>query len=710
MEEPKSLDSLFKEKIFRIPDYQRGYAWQHDQLKDFWEDLVNLSGERSHYTGVLTLKQIVPKDVNESDKEYWLVDDHSYRVYHIVDGQQRLTTFILFLQALVEFIGKLPENEDKSDTHIYITDSLNMEELQRKYLFKVKPTGDRFRTYKFGYTKDNPSYEYLRFRILGENGGGSVRETFYTLNLSYAKTYFSKQFQELHRQEGMVGLQEVYKKLTKRFLFNEYIIKDEFDVFVSFETMNNRGKKLSDLELLKNRLIYLTTLYNDQELDLASRESLRHDINGAWKEVYHQLGRNKSRPLNDDDFLRAHWTMFFKYSRQTGRDYIRFLLDEQFTPKKVHKKIEQEVAIASPREVRSELDFDEIEEDVEESTSEPATVSSAQLDPKEISDFVISLKESAAHWFNSFYPDLATTMSAEEQRWLESLNRVGMIYFRPLVMAILKNEPDAGERIKIFKKIERFIFLVFRVNAVRGNYRSSEFYNAARALDRGEITLNEIAQKLDERLSYSINEDGSFRIDEFSYLLRKKFENGSGYYGWSGLRYFLYEYELNLLSQSRQKKVDWNDLLKTESDKISIEHIYPQTQTAEWEIVFAGLLPGLRPRYGASLGNLILLSAQINSSLQNDSFENKKLAKFDSAGRKTRNGYADGSHSEIEVSQIQTWGPDQIKARGMKLLGFMEERWDFKFKNEAEREKLLFLDDEEKSAPVAADEDFAQES
>jgi len=58
MKEPKSLDSLFKEKMFRIPDYQRGYAWRHEQLKDFWEDLVNLAEGRSHYTGVLTLKQI----------------------------------------------------------------------------------------------------------------------------------------------------------------------------------------------------------------------------------------------------------------------------------------------------------------------------------------------------------------------------------------------------------------------------------------------------------------------------------------------------------------------------------------------------------------------------------------------------------------------------------------------------------------------------
>lgn len=70
MEEPKSLDSIFKQKVFRIPDYQRGYAWQKEQFKDFWEDLVNLSDGRSHYTGVLTLKQVPTSEISHSDKEY----------------------------------------------------------------------------------------------------------------------------------------------------------------------------------------------------------------------------------------------------------------------------------------------------------------------------------------------------------------------------------------------------------------------------------------------------------------------------------------------------------------------------------------------------------------------------------------------------------------------------------------------------------------
>jgi uncharacterized protein with ParB-like and HNH nuclease domain len=165
--------------------------------------------------------------------------------------------------------------------------------------------------------------------------------------------------------------------------------------------MNNRGKKLSDLELLKNRLIYLTTLYNDEELDAASRKNLRETINDAWKEVYRQLGRNKARPLNDDDFLRAHWTMYFKYSRKTGRDYIRFLLDEQFTPKKVHKKIEREVLLETPEEMRSEQGIEDAEDDNGDSAEDVTIKSLAQLRPTEIRDFVNSLKESAVQFILS---------------------------------------------------------------------------------------------------------------------------------------------------------------------------------------------------------------------------------------------------------------------------------------------------------------------
>ena len=693
MDEPKPLDSLFKEKIFRIPDYQRGYAWLKSQLKDFWEDLINLSDNRSHYTGVLTLKQVDDREVKETDKEYWLVEDHSYKVYHIVDGQQRLTTFVIFFQAFIDFVKQLPENSGKSDSEIFITESLSISEIVKKYIYKSKPTGDQFRTFKFGYSVDNPSYKYLRYRIFNEPGAGTIEETFYTLNLKNAKHFFSEQFKELYSQEGLKGLQDVYKKLTKRFLFNEYAIKDEFDVFVAFETMNNRGKRLSDLELLKNRLIYLTTLYPDNELEADERKSLRDDINEAWTVVYHQLGRNSKRPLNDDDFLKAHWIMYFKYSRKRGNDYIKYLLDEQFSPHKVHKKIIREVALDLPEEQRADYEQDETEFENGDAELETTTVSSALLQPKEISDYVKSLKESAVHWFNSHYPHLATELTEEERDALDRLNRIGMGYFRPLVMALLKSESNLENRIEVFNEIERFIFIVFRLCQIRGNYRDSEFYIAAREFDQDEIKSNDIISKLQERAGFAFNEDGSFLIKYFDDYLYKKFNNGDkpGYYGWYGLRYFLYEYELSLLSESRQKKVNWEDLLKTPKDKISIEHIFPQTPSEVWKEKFSEIPAERYSYFNGSLGNLLLLSMSINSSLQNDSFKDKKNPKYNESGKKLRNGYSDGSHSEIQVSENSMWTASEIRERGLTLLGFLEDRWKIPFRNDGEKEKLLFL-------------------
>ncbi len=144
--------------------------------------------------------------------------------------------------------------------------------------------------------------------------------------------------------------------------------------------------------------------------------------------------------------------------------------------------------------------------------------------------------------------------------------------------------------------------------------------------------------------------------------------------------------------------------MKSERDRISIEHVYPQTETDDWATVFKDIEPERRHYYKGSLGNLLLLSGSINSSLQNDSFANKKKAKYN-GDRKIRNGYSDGSHSEIEVSQQEKWGPDEIRERGLKLLDFMERRWNFSFESDDAKEELLFLrleeedeDDRESSA------------
>lgn len=44
-----SISKIFTEKLLRIPDYQRGYAWTDKQLKDYWNDLNQLEAGKNQY-------------------------------------------------------------------------------------------------------------------------------------------------------------------------------------------------------------------------------------------------------------------------------------------------------------------------------------------------------------------------------------------------------------------------------------------------------------------------------------------------------------------------------------------------------------------------------------------------------------------------------------------------------------------------------------
>lgn len=477
-------------------------------------------------------------------------------------------------------------------------------------------------------------------------------------------------------------------------MFNLYEISNDFDVFVAFETMNNRGKKLSNLELLKNRLIYLTTLYDEHELKQDEKEVLREKINDSWKEVYYQLGKNKKSPLHDDEFLTAHWIMYFKYKRVTGNEYIKFLLYEHFIPQNILKKIEVNLDEIEEIEETEEFFEDEIEEG---NGMDSKIILQAKLSPKELENYVLNLKSSAGHWYNTWFPVNNKGLNQEESIWLDKLNRIGMLYFRPLITAsFLSKKVTSDDRVRMFKEIERFIFIIFRLNRFFSTYRNSEFYGYARLLLNSEISIDEIINKLHENLNewfLSNPENGEKFIEEkhFKVYMERLFKKNKGYYSWNGLRYFLYEYELAKVKERGNQKIDWKLFVKNEKDKVSIEHIFPQTPNlSDWKL-FKNISEEDFKYFQGSIGNLVPLSQSINSSLQNDSFENKKKTKSDDKGNKIREGYNNGSHSEIEVSQYENWSPDTIKERGLKLLSFMEERWNFKFKNEEVKKELLFL-------------------
>ena len=666
--ELQSLSVLFQNRLFRIPDYQRGYAWRHEQLADFWEDLLNLHEDRYHYTGLLSLKAAGRESIENFAKVEWLPS--GYKLFHVVDGQQRLTTFSILMFEITSFVRGLPENDGKKDDEIVLGDE-TLKQIRDKYIVRYRPSKelDIVKTYLVGYEIDNPSADYLKYKVFEEPFGGTVIETYYTKNLKNAKNFFTDNLQTLFESEGIDGIERLYRKLTLRLMFNLHEIEDDYDVFVAFETMNNRGKKLTNLELLKNRLIYLTTLFDDGQLDSTDKEQLRKNINDAWKEVYYRLGRNQNAPLSDDEFLRAHWITYFRYSRKGGDDYIRFLLGK-FSAKNVFEKH------APVQENDDAVLMSDIEVGADDETPEVQTETEIQLvsklTPKEISDYVNSLKSLAKYWYYSFFP-YDSGFSNDEIVWIDKLNRIGIGYFRPLVVAALSTKKDITpeERIVLFKSIERFIFVSFRLGGFQSNYQSSVYYNKSRDVLSGNASLVSIS----EDLNSTVDNDMASAIKAFTARTNRRFDSGEGFYGWRDLRYFLYEYEYEKAVRNNIQKVDWSMFTRVEKDKVTIEHILPQTPTKwYWRNTYRMFSENEIKQLSASLGNLLPLSQSINSSLQNDSFQDKKNPT--TSGRR---GYINGSHSEIEVAQEDDWTAQNIFNRGLSLLNFMEKRWQLQF-------------------------------
>ena len=500
--ELQPLSLLFQNRLFRIPDYQRGYAWQQSQLADFWDDLINLQQDRYHYTGLLSLKSLGRKETKDWGSDLWMVDK-GFKACHIVDGQQRLTTFVILLNEIICFVRELDENKGKKDDEIVLGYD-TLKDVVAKYIYQSRPPMNQITTYLFGYEVDNPSADYLRYKIFGEPYSGTVNETYYTKNLKFAKSFFRENLTALYENEGIEGINNLYLKLTLKLMFNIHEIDDDYDVFVAFETMNNRGKKLTNLELLKNRLIYLTTLYSDEKFDEMEKSHLRKQINDAWKEVYFQLGRNENVPLSDDDFLRAHWTIYFAYSRRKGDDYIRFLLNK-FSAKNIFEK--KTVLMSElPDGYVMDTDYEE-EDDVGDTETE--TIEVSKLAPTEIADYVNSLKNMAKYWYDTFFPAQSENLTKEEQIWIDKLNRIGIGHFRPLVTVIIsRRDFSPEERITAFKAIERFIFICFRLGNFNASFCSSEYYRASRSLYLNERTLEDlvadIVETTDANIEYAI--------------------------------------------------------------------------------------------------------------------------------------------------------------------------------------------------------------
>jgi len=273
-----SFDELITQRLFRIPDYQRGYAWTEVQLKDFWEDVRSLREGQQHYTGAITTERVAQNslerwaDESESlassnwhdpnaDHPHILNADSTITPLYIVDGQQRLLTIAIFLTAACD-------SNLLGESH---TQRLRSQYLIRLLANDLIPV--------IGYEPHVPSHSYLRSTIY-DNTKSEEPHTAYTAALEKAKEFFINEISELSRDE----LEQYIEKVTQSLVFNYQQLPAALNSYMVFETMNNRGRPLTTLELLKNRILSLIPHFPD--FSTSSQNNLHATIHETWKHIY----------------------------------------------------------------------------------------------------------------------------------------------------------------------------------------------------------------------------------------------------------------------------------------------------------------------------------------------------------------------------------------------------------------------------------------
>ncbi len=423
-------------------------------------------------------------------------------------------------------------------------------------------------------------------------------------------------------------------------------------MFVTFETMNNRGKKLSNLELLKNRLIYISTKY--KTIPDTFRTLLRNKINDAWRFVYHYLGKNKDNPLKDDDFLNDHFSIYFneaevqmdiikeylKESRLITRDDIIqiFLLEKIFSP------------------------------------------SVSDLNHEKINNYVDSLKRSVEVWYYLYNPTENNSLNETEKLYLERLYRLQYFQTWPFLLALYTADNiSLDKKEEVLELFERIGFITVLQNYRISMAKSEKHLALAKKLLSKKATIDELIKELLDSLT-----DLEKRIDTKGFL-SDLFSN-KGFYRWEGIRFFLFEYDLDLRSKSKtvKKKINWLDYISEQEDFTSIEHIIPQKYELHWKDVLSNYKPKEKEVVINSIGNLLPLSIPKNSSLKNKSFQDKIGIENSTVG------YRYGCYAENEITMFKDWTVKHIIYRGIKLLKFLERRWKINIAN-SDKERISIL-------------------
>jgi uncharacterized protein with ParB-like and HNH nuclease domain len=496
-----TLKQVFDEgkRSFRIPAYQRGYSWEEDQRKDLLKDIeYGMSGDYSHYTGTLVAVK----------KSSIIQDNEHFETFEIVDGQQRLTTLIILLSCMAHAFKRV--------------DTTAPEDLRRYFIEDGSEHGNTHRKFILSDEQDNLFWEKVDESDFDSSGKIKNKGD---QNIVDAFDQFAKWFQE---PKNGTSLSEIYEYVTNRLGFLMYAPDDTKEIGIMFEVINNRGKPLSELEKVKNYLMYYSEKNDIQDLKTVVKDK--------WPEILGHLN-SCNHTSNDDEngFLRNCWVVF-QDSNKNKSFYVYDNLKDQF----------------------------------------PTTGGNWER----LIEFVAFLEESA-HTYRKLYT--REDVNEEEKKCFTRLgNQPVLASVLPLILAIFNRETEISTRVPLLRLIEKLNFRFYgtgiasRADSGQGALfkLAHDFYNHHSKTREDGVLVN--ASWLEERLRGFINNNANDQKLIKNLTLDK--DEAGDYYSWSWLKYFLASYEGNLERKEKRAETLEEKLAKRDpqnpNDFYHLEHIW----------------------------------------------------------------------------------------------------------------------------------------
>lgn len=261
-------------RIFNIPIYQRAYSWKHENLNDFLTDIINQQPNRPYFYGTFLFH------LNGQRGDFKIID--------IVDGQQRLTTFLLFMSELLKVLNDKKSNKiSKRTERIFIKDD---------DVFKLELSNE-----------DNSFlHNYVFYdQQLGKEKVASPSQRL----LLDAKNFFKVKLSGFNIEL----LEKIYTTITEADVLL-YVVDEISEATQIFALLNDRGRPLTDLEAIKSFLIY--------NIGLSSKNpnQLIGNIQENFSKIYRLIEKHN---LIEEDILRYHTIAFEHTSKSNSKTYIK---------------------------------------------------------------------------------------------------------------------------------------------------------------------------------------------------------------------------------------------------------------------------------------------------------------------------------------------------------------------------------------------------